>query len=66
MEMARHLRCEGYIVGRKRIRRLMQKMGLCVVYQRARTTVPAADHERVLSEFQRSLHFTSLRPVTRT
>ena len=49
MEMARHLRCEGYIVGRKRIRRLMQKMGLCVVYQRARTTVPAADHERVLS-----------------
>jgi two-component sensor histidine kinase len=29
-QMARHLRREGYIVGRKRIRRLMQKMGLRV------------------------------------
>src|SRR5690606_12717038 len=27
-QMARHLRREGYVVGRKRIRRLMQKMGL--------------------------------------
>jgi putative transposase len=44
-QMARHLRREGYVVGRKRIRRLMQKMGLCVVYQRPRTTVPAVDHE---------------------
>jgi putative transposase len=44
-QMARHLRRAGYIVGRKRIRRLMQKMGLCVVYQRPRTTVPAEDHE---------------------
>jgi putative transposase len=32
-------------VGRKRIRRLMQKMGLCVIYQRPRTTVPGVDHE---------------------
>jgi putative transposase len=44
-QMARHLRREGYVVGRKRIRRLMQKMGLCVVYQRPRTTIPAIDHE---------------------
>lgn len=44
-QMARHLRREGYVVGRKRIRRLMQKMDLCVVYQRPRTTVPAVDHE---------------------
>ena len=44
-QMARHLRREGYVVGRKRIRRLMQKMGLCVVYQRPRTSIPAADHE---------------------
>lgn len=44
-QMARHLRREGYVVGRKRIRRLMQKMGLCVVYQKPRTTIPAADHE---------------------
>jgi putative transposase len=34
------LRREGYVVGRKRIRRLMQKMGLSVVYQRPRATVP--------------------------
>src|SRR5262245_56506557 len=44
-QMARYLRREGYVVGRKRIRRLMQKMGLCVIYQRPRTTVPAVDHE---------------------
>ena len=44
-QMARHLRREGYVVGRKRIRRLMQKMGLCVIYQRPRTTIPQIDHE---------------------
>jgi putative transposase len=43
--MVRHLRRDGYVVSRKRVRRLMQKMGLCVVYQRPRTTVPAIDHE---------------------
>jgi putative transposase len=30
-QMSRHLRREGYVVGRKRIRRLMQKMGLSAV-----------------------------------
>ena len=44
-QMVRHLRREGYVVSHKRVRRLMQKMGLCVVYQRPRTTVPAVDHE---------------------
>jgi putative transposase len=44
-QMVRHLRREGYVVSRKRVRRLMQKMGLCVVYQRPRTTIPAIDHE---------------------
>jgi putative transposase len=44
-QMVRHLRRAGYVVSRKRVRRLMQKMGLCVVYQRPRTTVPALDHE---------------------
>jgi putative transposase len=38
-QMARHLRREGYPVGRKRIRRLMAKMGLEPIYQRPRTTV---------------------------
>jgi HTH-like domain len=39
-QMARHLRREGYRVGRKRVRRLMAKMGLEPIYQRPRTTVP--------------------------
>ena len=39
-QMARHLRREGYVVGRKRIRRLMAKMGLAPIHQRPRTTVP--------------------------
>jgi putative transposase len=43
-QMARHLRREGYVVGRKRIRRLMAKMGLVPIYQRPRTTVPNPEH----------------------
>jgi len=43
-QMARHLRLEGYQVGRKRIRRLMAKMGLAPIYQRPRTTVPNPEH----------------------
>jgi putative transposase len=43
-QMARHLRREGYVVGRKRIRRLMAKMGLAPIYQRPRTTVPNPEH----------------------
>ncbi len=53
-QMARHLRrgsehCSerrqaGYTVGRKRIRRLMTKMGLAPIYQRPRTTVPNPAH----------------------
>lgn len=41
---ARHLRRQGYTVSRKRIRRLMTKMGLAAVYQRPRTTIPNKDH----------------------
>jgi len=43
-QMARHLRRGGYTVGRKRIRRLMAKMGLAPIYQRPRTTVPNPEH----------------------
>ena len=43
-QMARHLRRQGDVVGRKRIRRLMSKMGMAVVYQRPRTTIPNRDH----------------------
>jgi putative transposase len=44
-QMARHLRREGYTVGRKRVRRLMAKMGLEPIYQRPRTTVPHPGHQ---------------------
>ena len=44
-QMARHLRRQGHAVGRKRVRRLMAKMGLAAVYQRPRTTVPHPEHK---------------------
>jgi putative transposase len=44
-QMASHLRRAGYEVGRKRIRRLMAKMGLVPIYQRPRTTVPHPEHQ---------------------
>ena len=43
-QMARHLRRQGYSVGRKRIRRLMRKMGLQAVFQRPRTSQPHPEH----------------------
>ena len=43
-QMARHLRREGHVVGRKRVRRLMALMGLAPIYQRPRTTVPNPEH----------------------
>jgi putative transposase len=45
-QMARHLRRQGHVVGRKRVRRLMAKMGLAAVYQRPRTTVPHPEHRK--------------------
>jgi putative transposase len=53
-QMARHLRREGYTVGRKRIRRLMAKMGLAPIYQRPRTTILHPEH-RVFPSLLRDL-----------
>src|ERR1700759_1411700 len=44
-QMARHLRREGYPVGRKRVRRLMAKMGLEPMYPCTRTTLPHPTHQ---------------------
>lgn len=44
-QMARHLRREGYCVGRHRIRRLMRLMGLRAIYQEPRTSDPNPDHK---------------------
>lgn len=43
-QMARYLRRQNYNVGRKRVRRLMRKMGLHAIYQEPRTTVPHPEH----------------------
>ena len=42
--MARHLRRQGHRVGRKRVRRLMRKMGLRPIYQAPRTSKPHPQH----------------------
>jgi putative transposase len=43
-QMARHLCRLGHVIGRKRVRRLMAKMGLAAIYQRPRTTIPHPEH----------------------
>jgi putative transposase len=45
-QMARHLCRLNYVVGRKRIRRLMAKMGLVPIYQQPRTTIPHSEHKK--------------------
>jgi putative transposase len=45
-QMARHLRRQGYTVGRKRIRRLMGRMGLSAVSQQPRTAIPHPEHRK--------------------
>jgi putative transposase len=44
-QMARHLRRMGYCIGRKRVRRLMQKMGLEAIYQKPNTSRPHPEHK---------------------
>lgn len=56
-QMARHLRREGYHVGRKRVRRLMRKMGLRAIYQEPKTTVPNPEH-KVYPYLLRNLYIT--------
>lgn len=43
-QMMWHFRREGHGVGRKRVRRLMRKMGLVPIYQRPRTTMANPEH----------------------
>jgi len=44
-QMARHLRRQGWCVGRHRVRRLMLKMGLAPIYQRPKTSEPHPQHK---------------------
>jgi putative transposase len=43
-QMARYLRRRGYWVNRKRVRRLMQHMGLTAIYQKPNTSKPHPQH----------------------
>lgn len=43
-QMTRHLRREGYALGRKRVRRLMRKMGLAAVHAAPKTSKPHPGH----------------------
>ncbi|CAO3411745.1 Mobile element protein [Azospirillum largimobile] len=43
--MTSHLRRHGHEVNRKRVRRLMARMGLWAVYQRPKTTVRHPEHK---------------------
>ena len=43
-QMARSLRRRSYNVGRKRVRRLMRKMGLVPIYQAPKTSQPHPEH----------------------
>ena len=42
--MAAWLKAQGHAVNRKRVQRLMQRMGLAAIYQRPRTSRPAPEH----------------------
>ena len=44
-QMARHLRKQGYNVGRKRVQRLMRKLGIAAIYQVPKTSKPHRDHK---------------------
>ena len=44
-KMTAWLRAQGYQVNRKRVRRLMQVMGLQAIYRRPNTSKPAVDHK---------------------
>ena len=44
-QMARHLRRQGYCVGRHRVRRLMRLMGIEAVYQKPKTSQPHPEHK---------------------
>jgi putative transposase len=44
-QMARHLRRLGWRVGRKRVRRLMKKIGLVAIYQAPKTSEPHPQHK---------------------
>lgn len=45
-QMARHLKRMGYCIGRKRVSRLMLKMGIEAIYQKPKTSKPHPEHKK--------------------
>lgn len=45
-KMTAHLRRLGHPVNRKRVRRLMRKMGAVAIYQKPRTSIPTKEHKK--------------------
>ena len=56
-QMARPLQRMGHAVGRRRVRRLMARMGLAAIYQRPRTSDPHPEH-RIYPYLLRDLAIT--------
>jgi putative transposase len=44
-QMARHLRGQGHKIGRKRVQRLMRRMGISAIYQAPKTSTPHPEHK---------------------
>ena len=61
-QMARYLRRQGYGVGRKRVRRLMRKMGLSAIYQAPKTSKPHPEH-RIYPYLLRNVSITRANQV---
>lgn len=56
-QMARHIKRQGYCVGRNRIRRLMRLMGIEAIYQKPQTSTPNPEH-KVYPYLLRNLNIT--------
>ena len=56
------LQAQGHMVNRKRMQRLMQRMGLEAIYQRPRTSLPAPEH-RIYPYLLRGLVITRVNHV---
>ncbi len=61
-QMMRHLRRQGYLVGRHRVRRLMRQMGIEAIYQKPRTSDPHPGH-RTYPYLLRNLAVTKVNQV---
>ena len=60
--MTAWLQTQGHAVNRKRVQRLMQRMGLAAIYQRPRTSRPASAH-RIYPYLLRGLRIARVRQV---